>query len=95
MAIRRKQVTGTFQLDSETYYEDPQDCPHMGPCAMVAASKNEPDARKVLFIMRSIKNNLLIRTELGCEVIDLYYAISGTYWLIYNLLENFTPLLSI
>ena len=75
------QVTGTFQLDSEMYYEDPEDCPHMGPCAMVAASKNEPDARKVLFIMRSIKNNLLIRTELGCEVIDLYYAISkDIFW---------------
>ena len=67
---------GTFNLDSEVYYEDPENCPSAGPCAMQVSSKDRPNAREILFTMRNIKNSLLITNELGREAIELYYAIS-------------------
>jgi len=67
---------GTFNLDSEVYYEDPEDCPTAGPCAIQVASKDRPNAREILFTMRNIKNSLLITNDLGRDAIELYYAIS-------------------
>lgn len=62
-------VSGTFNLDSEMYYEEPQYCPSAGPCAMVAASKGRSNAAHILFIMRNIKNNLLTKTNQGREAV--------------------------
>ncbi len=69
-------TTGTFNLTHSTYYDGPETCPGTQPCALVAASRNQPRAIQVLFLMRSIKNSLLKRTSRGQEAIDLYYAIS-------------------
>lgn len=69
--------TGTFLLESFFKYKKPRGCPKKAqPCSLVAASQNQPDAAHILFTMRSIKKVLLMKTEAGQDVIDLYYAIS-------------------
>jgi len=67
--------TGTFILNSEIYYEDPEPCP--GECAMEAISKDKANARQILAIMRNIKSNLFAKTKRGREIIELYYTISN------------------
>ncbi len=77
---------GQVELITSVTFIAPEDHPDGGACAAEVAVETKPESKQTLTMMRSLRDGLLTRTEVGRKLTSLYYQASP--YLVFHLVND-------